>query len=362
MRLILDCKMEVNELLNSIYYDVKNPAAFGSIPKLLKAAKYLDPSITLKDVKKWYQKQRINIHKQRKIKIARPKTVIKSSKIQYQTDLMDVSNISDYNDGYKFILVMIDVFSKKGFAVPLKNKTGFAVSKALDKIFKTEPARFLQSDNGREYYNYQVLNVLKKYKIKLFSTQNMTMKATICERWIRTLREKLSKYFTFSGGYNYTKVLDDIVQGYNESVHRSTKFKPNDVANNPLKKVQIRQNLYSAKKFKGFRYNIGDFCRVTVQKSRFAKGSTPNFSEEIFEIVNRKQNGAIATYQLKDLKNNIINSYFTQEELQIVTMPDTFQIDKILDKKTRRNKVYYYVSWLGFPQDQNSWILESQLV
>ena len=68
------------------------------------------------------------------------------------------------------------------------------------------------------------------------------------------------------------------------------------------------------------------------------------------------------TYQLKDLKNNIINSYFTQDELQIVTMPDTFQIDKILDKKTRRNKVYYYVSWLGYPEDQNSWIEESQLV
>ena len=100
----------------------------------------------------------------------------------------------------------------------------------------------------------------------------------------------------------------------------------------------------------------------TVQKSRFAKGSTPNFSEEIFEIVNRKQNGAIATYHLKDLKNNIINSYFTQDELQIVTMPDTFQIDKILDKKTRGNKVYYYVSWLGYPEDQNSWIEESQLV
>ena len=90
---------------------------------MYKAAKYLDPSVTLKIVKKWYQAQRINIHKQRKLKIKRPKTVIKSVKIQYQADLMDVSNISEHNDGYKFLLVMIDVFSKKAFAVQLKNKT-----------------------------------------------------------------------------------------------------------------------------------------------------------------------------------------------------------------------------------------------
>lgn len=353
-----------DEIFSDIYYDIKNPLAYSSQKNIYEASRKLDSSIRLADVKEWYMQQRINIHKPRKKKFIRPKTVIKGPMLQYQADLIDYSNLSKQNEGKKFILTMIDIFSKKAFAVSIKNKSGLLVSRVLDEIFEKEHPKYLQTDNGGEFYNFNVYAVLKKYKIKLFSTSNRTMKATIVERFNKTLRNKLSKYFTANRTSNYTKVLDDIVYGYNNTKHSSTNLKPAEVNGGPLQNVKIRQALYNdaSRQFKGFKYKVGDFCRVSVEKSLFSKGSDPNFSEEVFRIIQTKQNGLVPTYQVEDLQKHMIKSFFVEDEIQVVVMPKEFMIKKIIDKKRQGGKTFYLVRWLGYEQDADSWIEEGQFV
>ena len=103
-------------------------------------------------------------------------------------DLVETQPFATFNNGYKYILMIIDVFSKYGFAKPLKTKTGIAVADALKNLFKkhSSPA-MLWKDKGKEFYNKHVAEVLQKHNIHLYSTQNEE-KALVVERWNRTIK------------------------------------------------------------------------------------------------------------------------------------------------------------------------------
>ena len=357
--------MDVNAILDNLYYDLKNPVAYSSLKNLYKAAreKY-GKRIRHKDVKNWFRKQSINKFKPKKLRLKRPKTVIKGPLIQLASDLADVSNISEFNENNRFILIVIDVFTKRAFARAIINKTGQIVAQALEQILmelKTMP-RYLQVDLGLEYRNKYVRALLDKHKIEMFHTTNRSVKNSICERFIRSLRTKLAKIFEATNSFNYTKILQKVIKGFNDTKHSVTKFKPSNV-NTPFDNVRIRQRLYRLDNddFKGYKFEINDYCRILADKRHFSKGSEPNWTEEIFQIVSRQQKGLVPTYNLKDLQNNVIESYFMQDEIQKVDLPEVFKIEKILDKKTVRGKTFYKVRWLSYGQDADSWISEKQL-
>ena len=124
----------------------------------------------------------------------------------WAADLADMTAFKDYNDGYTFLLLVIDIFSKYGYLVPLKNKKGETVANALKTIFKERKLEKLWTDKGREFYNKDV-----KELIELYSTENEE-KSSIVERWIRTIKEKMWKYFTDNNTYNYMNVLPELVE------------------------------------------------------------------------------------------------------------------------------------------------------
>ena len=160
---------------------------------------------------------------------------------------MDVSNIKDENDGYCFLLTCIDVFSKKAWALPLKNKSGKTVLEAFKKIVSdTKPLR-LQVDKGSEFYNKEFLNYCKTNNIRIYST-NSELKACVVERFNRTLKEKKYRYFTHIDSKKYIDVLDELVISYNNTYHRSIKRTPNQVKK--ADEAEIFQNLYKYKKEK----------------------------------------------------------------------------------------------------------------
>ena len=109
----------------------------------------------------------------------------------------------DYNDGYTFLLLVIDTFSKYGYLVPLKNKKGETVADALKDIFKKRKPEKLWTDKGKEFYNKDVKDL-----VELYSTENEE-KSSIAERWVRTIKEKMWKYFTDNNTYKYIDVLPD---------------------------------------------------------------------------------------------------------------------------------------------------------
>ena len=94
---------------------------------------------------------------------------------------------SKHNEGYTFLLLVIDIFSKYGWVVPLKNKEGKTVAEALKTIFKKRKPEKLWTDKGREFYNKDV-----KELVEIYSTENEE-KSSIVERWIRTIKEKMWK-------------------------------------------------------------------------------------------------------------------------------------------------------------------------
>jgi len=101
---------------------------------------------------------------------------------------------SDYNDGVKYLLTVIDIFSKHGWMVPLKQKTGAAVAAAFQSIFNGgRTPKKLWVDKGREFYN-EVKSLLQSKSCSLYSTENEE-KSCVVERWNRTIKGKMFKYF-----------------------------------------------------------------------------------------------------------------------------------------------------------------------
>jgi len=140
---------------------------------------------------------------------------------------------------------------------------------------------------GKEFYGKPFLKMLEKYNIKIFSTFS-EIKNSIAERFNRTILDKLSRYWTHSGSNRYIEALPRIVNNYNNSIHRSTKYKPNEV--NKDNEMDVFKNLYPnpTKNYSPSKLKIGDTVRISTQKGIFSKGYSSNWSENLYTIVKIK--------------------------------------------------------------------------
>ena len=137
----------------------------------------------------------------------------------WQMDLADMQSHAKENDGYRYLLVCIDVFSKYVWVIPLKNKTGPALVTAFKKILESgrKPQK-IQTDEGTEFFNKHFKDLMKAEEIQLYNTYNKT-KASVVERVIRTLKTRMWRYFTAKRTRRYIDVLQDLVDSYNQSKH-----------------------------------------------------------------------------------------------------------------------------------------------
>lgn len=274
----------------------------------------------------------------------------------WQADLVDMSAYTSSNNGHKFLLTVIDNFSKFAWAAPLKTKSGKDVTNAMKSVLSSRSPKKLHVDQGKEFYNKEFKTLMKKYNIKLYSTFSH-LKASICERFNRTLKSKMWKQFTLRGTYKWIDILPNLMSEYNNSKHRTIKMKPIDVTaaneNKILRAVYkpLRVQEKQKKKFK-----VGDKVRISKYKHVFEKGYTPNWTTEIFTISEIK-NTIPLTYKLMDYQEQPIEGGFYMEELSKVKYPDIYLVEKVL--RTRGNELY--VKWLGFDNSHNSWINKSEM-
>src|ERR1700755_1427738 len=129
------------------------------------------------------------------------------------------------NKNINYILTIIDIFSKYVWAIPIKQKTGNDISKAFEYIFKERIPRKIHTDKGIEFINKPTQELFKKHKIHWFATEN-EKKAQVVERFNRTLKSKMWKYFTQNKTKKWIDILPDLVKNYNRSDHRSIKMTP----------------------------------------------------------------------------------------------------------------------------------------
>ena len=145
--------------------------------------------------------------------------------------MADLSDLSEENDGNRYLLTVIDCFSKYAWAVPIKRKDAKTLEQAFNHLFCIAEPRVperLQTDKGLEFYNPRVKRLLARKNIKLFSTHSDT-KASIVERFNRTLKTRMFQYFTAKKTNRYMNVLGYLLHSYNNSVHRTIGMKPADV-------------------------------------------------------------------------------------------------------------------------------------
>ena len=199
-RLLKDATLE--NVLEKLYYNPKSPSAFSGVQRLFDAVKSLKrfAHIKQRDIQNWLRKQNTyTLHKPIQKRFPRRKTIVGAIDQQWQADLADMQSLMKQNSMFRYLLCVIDVFSRFAWVVPIKNKTGQTLIKAFDSIFKSSKRKplSLQTDKGSEFKNKDFQMYLKKKKVHFFTTDNPETKASIVERFQRTLKTKMWKYFTF---------------------------------------------------------------------------------------------------------------------------------------------------------------------
>lgn len=292
------------------------------------------------------------LHKPIRKNFKRRRTIIKGLDDLWQSDLGQLDQYAKYNKNYKYILVVIDCFSKFVWTKALKTKSGVEVSESFETILKEangRKPRNLQTDQGKEYYNAHFKSMMKKHNINHYSTFSIT-KAAICERVIRTIKEKLFKYFTLNGSYRWIEVLPEIVHNYNNQRHSVIGMKPSKVTKSNEKSI-LNSTYKNLKVVDSRKFKKGHLVRISRSKHVFEKGYTPNYTTELFKIDKINITNP-TTYVLKDLHDRPIRGSFYEAELQKTNQPDVYLVEKVLRKKGQK----VFVKWLGFDSSHNSWI------
>ena len=205
-------------------------------------------------------------------------------------------------------------------------------------------------DKGSEFYNNSFKKWIKDNDIEMHSIHNEG-KSVVAERFIKTLKNKIYKYMTSISKNVYIDKLDDIVDEYNNTYHKTIKMKSIDVKDNTY--IDLAE-LPSEKEVndKDPKFKIGDYVRISKYKNIFAKEYMPNWSEEVF-IISKIKNTVPWTYIINDLNGDEIIGTFYEKELQKTNQKE-FRIEKVLKK--RGDKLF--VKWKGYDNSLNSRLIK----
>ena len=259
--------------------------------------------------------------------------------------------MSKYNKGIRFLLCVIDIFSKYAWVVPLKDKKGVSIVTAFQSILKQSNRKpnKIWVDKGSEFYNASFKKWLQDNDIVMYSTNNEG-KSVVAERFIRTLKNKIYKYMTAISKNVYIDKLDDIVNEYNNTCHTTIKMKHIDVKDNTYINTDKEINNKDPK------FKVDDRVRISKYKNIFTKGYTPNWSEEVF-VIKKVKNTVPWTYVTNGLNGEEIMGTFYEKELQ-KTNEEEFRIEKAIRRKGDK----LYVKWKGPKNSFNSWIDKKDII
>ena len=319
-------KSKAIKLLTS-YHDPRQPGSLGGVTRFSQTLK-LPPQKVREVLEKDLG---YTLHKPRRRRFSTLPVLVLNVDQQWVVDLVEVQNISKYNKGMRYLLMVIDAFSKYAWVEPIKTETGKAVTEAFEKILKRAKSRKpvnLQTDDGKEFYNSTFAALMKQKDIHHFSTNGDT-KASIVERFNRTFKERLYRYFTVKNTLGYLPVLPDLVKGYNASYHRTIG-------------EEVWDRMYGKrlpKKTQKGALKVTDSVRLNKKFRQFKKGYLPGWTEEVF-VVQRVIPGVVPTYKFEELDGTLLKGTFYEQDLQKVNLSkdDLFRVDKVVKRK--ENKVF----------------------
>ena len=285
-----------------------------------------------------------------------------------QADLIDISSIKNQNDNVRYLLLIIDVFSRKVWMYPLVNKTKEAmVSKLTHWLahLDRKPVAF-STDGGTEFWNRPVSTLLRSNNVDQQLAIG-TSKASYAERANKTLQILIYKYLTDQETLRYVDVLDQLVSTYNKRGHRSlAQLSPNeaDLARNQRRIRDIHMQRYAKVKRKKPTFKLGDMVRIKTESKQIVS-SRRAYAEQyhgeyyLIERINRRL--PIPLYYLRGMDDGVrIDGGFYANELSKVR-GDVFKIERVLQRRGAGRRLQLKVRWKYFGPRWDQWILASDL-
>ena len=374
---------DVNKQLSDIYYGVGDAGSYAGVDNLYERAKELGvPHVTRELVRKFLTEQvTYQLHKPARKKFIHNQTIVGHRDEQWQADLADMSNLSHENKGYRYILTCIDVLSRYAWAVPVKTKGAkhmlTAMKLLFDEAWPRKPQR-LQTDRGVEFYNGDVRALLKEQNIELFST-NSPFKCALVERFNRTLKTMMYKYFTANKTKRWYDVLDNMVTAYNQRPNRTIGVPPATVLTKE-DDTRVWRRVYYDSKEAQLRMaderpanvdniaNAGDKVRISLTKGHFDKGYVPNWGRQqmvVKEVLPPNRGGrSRPVFKLTDTQGEKVKGQYYPEEVQRVPeqIQNVFEVERILRRRTDDDgHTETLVKFKGWPDKFNRWLTDEEL-
>ena len=282
-----------------------------------------------------------------------------------QSDLIDLTGLSKENDNVKFLLVVLDTFTRYVWIEPLKDKSAPTVLEAFKRIEKKMPqglGQAIMTDQGKEYVNGQFQRYLAGKNVRVIVPNN---KCPHVERFNRTFQNILYKYMEENQTHTYVDRLQSFVDLYNNSYHRILKMSPFQAEQeaNYTDVLSAVENYY-AKAAPDVRppnqFQVGDHVRITGHKSMFHKGYYQTFLPKIYKVTKVVSHLPITMYKIADLETNVEEAgTWYANELQLVSKDydgTVFKIEEVIKTKGKGNKKQALVKWKYWPESTNSWI------
>ena len=257
------CRTTGCSKLQQRYYDPKRVGSYGGVAGLRRVA-------AEQDVERWLSEQdTYTHHKPVRRRFKRCCIVVGGPNQQWQPDLVYMSRLKKFNDGTTFILTVIDVFSKLAWCAPLKNKSTASLVAAFIQLLDNGASNTLQTDKGSEFLNQPLQKLLKDHGVHHFATHYEETKTIIVERFNRTLKTRMWRYFTKKQLFRYVDVLQAFMRSYNDTYHRSIGMAPSELNNTNQGTVWQRVCCHECGGTPKF--GVGDRVRITKAKRHFEK-------------------------------------------------------------------------------------------
>ena len=354
------------DALEKKYFDLSRPGALAGEDKFFRSK----PGQKRGRIKNFLSSEpAYTRHRPVRRRFRRRRVVVSGINAMWDIDLLFMLKERDENDGYLYIVVCVDVLSKKLRVDKLKSKSTREVTDSLRKILneasrtKDVPST-LRSDMGSEFRSALFSKMVADFGINHFFTFNTSIKANLAERVIQTLKVRLSRYFTKERSRRWVDILQDVVKSYNSTFHRSIGMSPNDVTRGEREEEVWRRLYQSVPSGKGdgpFLYDVGDTVRISHLTKAFTRAYDARWTNEVFKVVSRVKIEGFNTYSIEDLNSDPVRGTFYQKELQKVSidLQGVFHIESVLRSRRRRGAKEFLVRWEGWPASFDSWIRES---
>jgi len=308
------------------------------------------------DTKTFLKQMAIELHKPAKKKFERRKVYVDGVNNTWAMDLADLNMFKEENDGYRYIFVVVDIFSRYAWAFPLKNKYATDVLEAFKKIKKVP--KKIHCDEGSEWKGVMGA-YLKSKNVTLYHTYS-NFHAPMVESLHKNIKNKLNLIFTEFQTHRWIDYLDIVMKNYNETIHRSIQMTPKQAVmkknyNKVFKNQYGDMDVVEGKP----KFKLGDHVRISRQKGTFEKDGY-NWSQEIFKVIGISFLKPVM-YTLMDSEGQEITGSFYEPELQKTELDDIYLVEKIIQKKTVKGVKQVLVKWLGYPESANSWINEKEI-